>query len=280
MSILFVENVRFGERQNLVFSVITSVAAMSVAWAVPRRKLSIERPFPSFFNAYLVCSVLLQFGTHLLFLHLTHKLVFNNGFKIDKFNYHARFTPNLLNTAMYILRGEMDIVTICCNYRGAPFMQSFSENRALLVGIIISGVSIAILLAQIHPFIITALQLVPFPNRRFQLSLSLYCVLDAFICIVGERICMWYFSREQKNLTKGLVDKDVVDDLKDYMSNDDDILPEESYDFGLMEMLKSNVKMQQTIKEKNHQAAIRERKKKEFALKAEEEIRQSRKNHK
>lgn len=277
MSILFVENVRFGERQNLIFSVVTSVAAMSVAWAVPRRKLSIERPFPSFFNAYLVCSVLLQFGTHLLFLHLTHKLVFQNGFKIDKFNYHARFTPNLLNTAMYILRGEMDIVTICCNYRGSPFMQSFSENRALLIGIIIAACAIAILLAQIHPAIITGLQLVPFPNRKFQFYLSLYCVLDALICILGEKTCMWYFSRAQKDLTKNLVDKDVIDGLEDYMSNDDDILPEESYDFGLMEMLKSNVKMQQTIKEKNNQAAIRERKKREFALKAEEEIKQSKK---
>ncbi|KAK8898836.1 hypothetical protein M9Y10_001128 [Tritrichomonas musculus] len=278
MSILFVENVRFGERQNLIFSIITSVASMSVAWAVPRRKLSIERPFPSFFNGYLVSSVLLQFGTHLLFLHLTHKLVFENGFKIDKFNYNARFTPNLLNTAMYIMRGEMDIVTICCNYRGAPFMQSFSENRALLIGIILSGLAIAVLVAQIHPAVNKAFQLVPFPNKKFQFLLGSYCVLDSLFCIISEKLCMWYFSREEKDKTKGLVEKDVVDGLSDYMSNDDDIFPEESYEFGLMEMLKSNVKMQQSIKEKNQQAAIRERKKREFALKAEKEVKEANKN--
>ena len=80
-----------------------------------------------------------------------------------------------------------------------------------------------------------------------------------------------------KNKAKGLVENDVVEALDDYMTNDDDIFPEEKYQFGLMEMLKSNIQMQQSIKEKNAKAAARERKKKEFALKAEQEVKQAKK---
>jgi cation-transporting ATPase 13A1 len=83
LSVLFVENIRFGDRQMMIFSLVIQVAAFSISWAVPTRKLSQERPFPGQFNAYLVTSVLLQFGIHFFFLHKTHQLVFATGYKLD-----------------------------------------------------------------------------------------------------------------------------------------------------------------------------------------------------
>lgn len=272
MSFLIVRNVRMSEIQSIIFSVITSVSAFSIAWAIPRRKLSIERPFQSFFNWYLVSSVLFQFFTHFLFLTLTNKLVTDSGFKLTGFEYNARFHPNLLNTATYMMKIEMDIINICCNYRGAPFMQSFSENKTLLLGIILAFLLLALLMIQVHPKITTFLQLVPFPSKKFQITLAFYIIMDAVSCILFEMGCRWFFSRQQKERYNKLVSKKVVDNLHDYISNDDDILPEDSYNFGLMEMMKSNVTMQQNIREKNRKAEAIERKKKELQRQAENEV--------
>jgi len=250
MSVLYIENVKNGDRQMTIFSMVMMIASMSIAWAKPTRKLSKERPFPSQFNSYLVFSVLFQFGIHCLFLYLTHQLVFGAGYKLDKFNIKARFTPNLLNTALFIISGEMQIVTILCNYRGSPFMQSFSENRMLLVGVIVAGLLICVLLADIHPWIRKQFQLVQYPTTSFQLSLALYCALDAIICFIGERFLLSFFSRKNRETVKGLVEPSIQADLAGYITNDDDMLPDDLHDFGLMEMMKQNMLMQKKIKDK------------------------------
>jgi cation-transporting ATPase 13A1 len=271
MSVLFVENVRFGERQLTVFSVVMSIAGMSIAWAVPTRRLSRERPFPGQFNAYLVVSVLAQIAIHFSFLYLTHSLVYNSGFKIDKFNFRARFDPTLLNTAMFLLKSEMELVTICCNYRGNPFMQSFSENKTLLVGVIAAALVIIILLADVHPKIGELLQLAPYPSKRFQFTLALYCALDAGLCVLFERVILEFFSRKNRRSAVGLVSPEIVESLESYMSIDDDVLPESAHSFGIMDMLKENVMMQKTIKDKQTTNALLERQKQELARKAREE---------
>ena len=244
-----------------IFSMVMMIASMSIAWAKPTRKLSKERPFPSQFNTYLVLSVLFQFGIHCLFLYLTHSLVFNSGYKLDKFNYRARFTPNLLNTALFILSGEMQIVTILCNYRGSPFMQSFSENKMLLIGVIIASLLILILLSDIHPWIRKQFQLVQYPSINFQLSLTLYCILDAIICFFGEHFLLNYFSKKNRENVKDLVDFNIQEDISGYISNDDDMLPDELHDFGLMEMMKQNMLMQKNIKDKENKMNLNEMKK-------------------
>jgi len=271
MSVLYIENVRFGERQMTIFSVVMSVAAMSISWAVPKRKLSKERPFQGQFNAYLVTSVLLQFGFHFFFLYLTHQLVYDAGFKLDRFNARARFTPSLLNTAMFILKSEMEVITICVNYRGSPFMQSFSENRMLLVGIFASITVITVLLLDVHPWIRKQFQLVEYPSRAFQGRLGLYCFLDAFLSFLSESVCMRVFTRQNRKAAEGLVAPDIAAGVEEYVSNDDDILPEECRDFGLTELLKQNIEMQKTIRDKQRVNAEAERKKQEMARRARED---------
>jgi cation-transporting ATPase 13A1 len=247
------------------------VAAFSISWAIPTRRLSQERPFPGQFNSYLLTSVLLQFSIHFFFLYKTHQLVFANGFRLDRFNFRAKFSPSLLNTALFMLKGEMEIVTIVCNYRGNPFMQSFSENKTLLIGIIGSAGIIVVLLADLHPSIAKLFQLVAFPSRAFQGTLAVYCGLDATLSITVEKLSLWFFSRKQRKAAEGLVSPEIVSDLDEYLPNDDDILPESSHVFGLMELTKQMVMMQKTIRDRSNENKAKERKKREDTRKAEEE---------
>jgi cation-transporting ATPase 13A1 len=270
-SVLFLENIHFGDRQLTVFSVVLMIAGMSTSWAVPSRTLSRERPFSGQFNRYLVTSVLLQFGLHLVFLYLTHSLVFSCGVKPDRFNLRSRFEPSLLNTALFILKGEMELMTILCNYRGKPFMQSFSENRMLMVGTILSCLIIGVLLLDIHPLIAKLFQLVSFPSRRFQLTLGFYCVADAVLSMTIERLCLFYFSQENRRAAEGFVEQQVINELEDYLTNDDDVLPESSYNFGLTELMNQSMVNQAQIKARGAEREKQEKQKQELAKKAQQD---------
>ena len=274
LSVLEKENVRFGEIQMNVISAVMMIAAFSIAWVVPRRTVSKERPLPGQFNAYLVCSVLLQFGIHMFFLYLTHKLVFASGFQFDRYNARARFSPSLLNTAIFIMKSEMELLTIWVNYRGAPFMQSFLENKTLMFSVVAACLVITILLLDVHPLIRKACQLVEFPSRQFQATLALYCLLDAVLTVLAEFVCVKVFSGINKKQYEGLVSDDVIDALDDYISNDDDVLPEERHQFGMADLLMQNAEMQKIIAEKSRAHAAADRKKRDAARKAREEAEQ------
>jgi hypothetical protein len=172
------------------------------------------------------------------------------------------------------MKAEMEIVTILCNYRGRPFMQSFSENRVLLLGVVVAILIVCALLADLHPAITRIFQLVPYPSRQFQGKLALYCALDAFLSIFAERASLAFFARSNQKKAEGLVDPLVVESLADYISNDDDILPESSHSFGLLEMLNQNVRMQKQIKDRQTETAKQVKQKEEAAKKAQEDAQQ------
>ena len=279
-TVLQLEHVRFGDRQTMIMEGVIMIADFSVMWAVPTRTLSKERPFPGQFNSYLVLSVVLQFGVHLLFLYLTHQLVFSTGFKIDRYNARAKFTPTLMNTAIFLLKSEMKVLTNVINYRGTPFMQSMLENKMLLVGVFLALGFIFLLILDIHPFLRMVFQLVEFPSREFQMTLALYCLLDAVLTLLVERVCLTIFSAINKKDYAGLVSDDVAHGIEDYVSNDDDVLVESAHDFGLAELMKQQVEMQKAVQDKSRANAIAERKKREAARKAREEAEQYMKHKK
>jgi cation-transporting ATPase 13A1 len=165
----------------------------------------------------------------------------------------------------------MEIVTIMCNYRGNPFMQSFSENKTLMVGIVVAAGVVVVLLADLHPKVLRLFQLVPFPSRAFQGMLAAHCALDAMLSIAAERFSLWFFSRKKRKAVEGLVDPEIVSDLDGYLPNDDDILPESSYSFGFMEMVKQMALMQKSIQDRSRENQANERRRLEEAQTAEEE---------
>lgn len=275
MSVLMIENVRKADIQLTAFGVVLSIAGMSTSWAKPRRKLSTERPFLSQFNLYLVSSVMWQFFVHFVFLQLTHRLVVKAGHKIDKFNPRAHFSPNLLNTAFFLIGSEMEIGSYVCNYRGSPFMQSFTENKSLLVGTVLSYGLIFFLLLDISPWVRTHLKLVEFPTHKFQFTLMAYCALDFALSLLGEWACLYIFSRQNKEIASGLVEPKVLENIKDYTTYDDDLLPNELHEFGFMEFVKQNMLMRNTANKKEMKMLIRENEKKKKRQELEDEVRKN-----
>ncbi len=101
----------------------------------PVEKLSRERPLGNIFNFYVLLSVLLQFALHIVTLvyitNLTH--IFEERGAIDL---EAKFEPNLLNTAIYLLGLSQQVSTFAINFQGRPFREGIRENSALYWGLI------------------------------------------------------------------------------------------------------------------------------------------------
>ena len=78
----------------------------------------------------MLLSVLLQFALHIVSLvyitNLSH--AFEERGPIDL---EAKFEPNLLNTAIYLLSLSQQVSTFAINFQGRPFREGIRENSAL-----------------------------------------------------------------------------------------------------------------------------------------------------
>ncbi|EAY22985.1 E1-E2 ATPase family protein [Trichomonas vaginalis G3] len=246
-SVLFINNVKFGEFQMTIFAVTMTFSYMSVSMAKPVRNLSPERPFRSQFNWYLVTSVLCQFAVHLVFLVLTRNLVFETGYKTPEFDSKVVFSPSLMNTAMFFISNAQQLATFISNYRGKPFMTPFASNKALLWSCIATFVLLFGLLFNSDETLINYFQFVKFPTLRFRNLLALYCFIDIVLCYVIEQILLFLFTLPMKLKSHDLVSQETLDKLKDYKFNDDDQLPENLHKFSFIDMLKENFQLQKNM---------------------------------
>ena len=126
-------------------------------------KLSKERPLSSIFNLYVVGSILIQFAIHVVaFLYLTDLcdqfepfVLRSSEFRKTKtdendsirrgvmaVDLEAKFSPNLLNTCIYLISLSQQVSTFAINFQGRPFREGITENSALYYGLMgVAGVA-------------------------------------------------------------------------------------------------------------------------------------------
>ncbi|CAJ0571310.1 unnamed protein product, partial [Mesorhabditis spiculigera] len=92
----------------------------SVKFRWPLQTLSRQRPLANIFNAYTLLTVTMQ------------------PEQIDQ----ATFSPNILNSTVYVISMALQVCTFAVNYRGRPFMESLWENKPMLYSIMFSGGSV------------------------------------------------------------------------------------------------------------------------------------------
>lgn len=107
--------------------------------AQPVEKLSRERPLGNIFNLYVLLSVLLQFALHIFTLIYITSLSHSLDPPPAIIDLEAKFSPSLLNTAIYLLGLSQQVSTFAINFQGRPFREGISENPALWWGLVGAG---------------------------------------------------------------------------------------------------------------------------------------------
>lgn len=186
--------------------------------AKPLPKLSDFSPASSVFEGPVLGSILGQFVVHFIclfaVLHICESdlaipssvatgddvqgssdLMGNNWTQVIKPIADSRFTPDIVNTAMFLLSGTISMNNFIVNYRGHPFSQNIRENKLLFRASCGVYVVIIILVLELFEPFSDLLQLVPMPSPEFQYSLAGLLAFDLLACWGVEKICQIFERR-------------------------------------------------------------------------------------
>ena len=119
LSALYLDGIKYGDNQVTLQGFLLAGCFLFLSWGKPIEKLSRQRPQPNIFNWYILLSVLGQFAVHSysLWQVVTEtKLHLPPDWKPD-LDSEAKFEPNLLNSAVFLISLSMQVSTFLINYQ-------------------------------------------------------------------------------------------------------------------------------------------------------------------
>jgi len=192
LSVQYLDGIKFGDYQITITGILMSVCFLCISRAKPVEQLSRERPLGNIFNFYVLLSVLIQFAIHIISLVYITNLsnLFEQRGPVDL---TAKFEPNLLNTAIYLLSLSQQVSTFAINFQGRPFREGIRENSALWWGLVgASGVAFSGA-TDFMPELNRWLQIVEM-HYSFKFKLTITMILDFTGCWLVEMLCKALFA--------------------------------------------------------------------------------------
>jgi cation-transporting ATPase 13A1 len=128
-------------------------------------------------------------------LNATAAAAFNGTLPGDNnFSYlDAEFSPNLVNSVVYLITCCQLISTFTVNYRGHPFMQSMRENKGLSVCLaLLTGITFMFVL-ELSPDLNKSFKITPMPSDSFKFTIAAIMLLDIVVTVVFEKILQAVF---------------------------------------------------------------------------------------
>ncbi|ORY90726.1 hypothetical protein BCR35DRAFT_299290 [Leucosporidium creatinivorum] len=206
LSVQYLQGIKFGDYQVTITGILMSVCFMCISRARPVDKLSKERPLSSIFNVYVVFSILAQFAIHVVaFLYLTNLCEQYEPRADIPVDLEAKYSPNLLNSAIYLISLSQQVSTFAINFQGRPFREGITENSALYYGLL--GVA-AVAFSGATDFVPEFnrwLQLVEMKSS-FRFQLCTVMVLDYGGSWIAEIVLKYFFADNQPKpvITRGI----------------------------------------------------------------------------
>jgi len=207
-SVLYVDGIKFSDMQATLQGLLLAACFLFISRSKPLKTLSRQRPLPNIFNVYTVLTVLLQFLVHFICLiYLVQQAAMRSPPQEEKpadtqveDDEEEKFVPSLLNSTVYIISMALQVSTFAINYRGHPYMESLTENKALLYSIVGSAGAILALAMGIFPDMAYQFEIVDFP-AEFRIILVQVLCADFALSLLVDRVCLWLLG-EGKLLIK------------------------------------------------------------------------------
>ncbi|CAB3406055.1 unnamed protein product [Caenorhabditis bovis] len=193
LSALYLDGVKFSDTQATVQGLLLAACFLFISKSKPLKTLSKQRPMANIFNAYTLLTVTLQFIVHfsclLYIVDMAHIAEPREG-PIDL---EAKFTPNILNSTVYVISMALQVCTFAVNYRGRPFMESLFENKAMLYSIMFSGSAVFMLATGASEDLMKQFELVTLPDE-LRNKLVMCVSSDLIACYFIDRILNYFLG--------------------------------------------------------------------------------------
>ncbi|EJD08490.1 endoplasmic reticulum Ca-transporting P-type ATPase [Fomitiporia mediterranea MF3/22] len=203
LSVQYLDGIKYGDYQVTITGMLMSVCFLCISRAKPVEKLSRERPLGNIFNLYVLLSILIQFGIHIVALVYITALSNANEDR-GPIDLEAKFEPNLLNTAIYLLGLSQQVSTFAINFQGRPFREGIRENSALYYGLLGASAVAFAGATDFVPEFSRWLQIVEMPVF-FRVRLTAVMIADFVGCWAVEVVCKALFAvlEPKEMLTRG-----------------------------------------------------------------------------
>lgn len=197
MSVLYLDGVKYGDYQMTISGLSIAVFFMCLSNTKPVNRLSPHRPDTKLFSIQMLLSVAGQWCIHMLFL-LT--VISSAELYVPKSHEHRiiekKFSPNILNTVVFLLSNTTTVTTFVCNYRGQPFMQGLSSNTNLKRALTLVFGLCMLLVSDYIPELNYMLELVPMPNDNFRYTIIGSMLGDMVVTYMYVRIINHIFAKQ------------------------------------------------------------------------------------
>ncbi|KAF1315791.1 P-type atpase, partial [Globisporangium splendens] len=189
LSSLYLHGVKNGDQQLTVLGLGIAMFFLFLSHTKPAKKLSHERPPSGVFCRSVLVSILGQFAIHLAVLAGALRIAQPFINRADpSMHPDGKFTPNVVNSVMFLLSAVMQVNTFVANYKGQPFMESFWDNKLLSRSALLAYVILGVAVTEVFMPLNAMLELVPMPNAELQSALLGLMAADTGVTFLFEYV--------------------------------------------------------------------------------------------
>lgn len=193
LSVLYLDGVKYGDKQMTAMGMLMSISFMSVSRSKPLDKLSSVKPLTSIFHPSLFISLLGQFSVHLVTMMLAVRSAKDHLPPDYRVDLDGEFKPGIVNSVVFLCSNVQSVTVFVVNLQGRPFMNGLTENRPLLWSLLAAFILTFMFASESVPSLNKYFQLVAFPDEAFRDFILKILVTDVITCFCFDRLMKLIF---------------------------------------------------------------------------------------
>ena len=189
-SFLSLKGIKLSDYQSVYLGIIVSMLFLMLSKAKPLSKVNSNKPKINIFNLAAFFSISGQFIIHLfslnLILYLTEKV---DPFYIrQEKSLDEKFSPNLINTILFLFQIFNQSIIFIVNYQGEPFMKNITDNSLMIWLISIILFFGFLIFFDLYPQLNEDLELVQLPEDIiYKIVLIIIMLMNFVTCYFIEK---------------------------------------------------------------------------------------------
>ena len=189
-SFLYLKGIKLSDYQSVYLGFIVSMFFLMISKAKPLSKVNSNKPQKNIFNLTSFFSISGQFIIHLismnLIIYVTEKV---DPFYIRQEKFlDEKFSPNLINTVLFLFQIFNQSIIFIVNYQGEPFMKNLFNNSLMIWLISIIFFFGFLIFFDLYPQLNEDLELVQLPEDIiYKFYLILIMTINFVACYFIEK---------------------------------------------------------------------------------------------
>ena len=189
-SFIALKGIKFSEYQSVCLGFVISMFFLMLSKASPLNKVNSNKPSITIFTwssfISIIGQVIIHISTMNLVIYLTEKA---DPFSIgQERTFDEKFSPNLLNTIVFLFQIYNQTIIFSVNYKGEPFMENILSNPSmvkLICGIFVVG---GIIFFDLYPQLNEDFELVSLPeDNNYKMALIFIMIFNFCLCYILEK---------------------------------------------------------------------------------------------